>query len=64
VNCDLWRDLACNLERNEILDNGVQLAGEAAQRTPMRALREPQKSASKPWSTFFFSQYEDSFFGK
>jgi hypothetical protein len=48
-----------DVERNEFIENDVQLAGEAAQRIPMRAMLESENSASKSRSKTFFSQGKD-----
>jgi hypothetical protein len=47
VNCSVLRDLERDVERNEIIEKCAQLAGEAAQRTPMRAMYESETSASR-----------------
>jgi hypothetical protein len=47
VICDVLRDLACDVVRNEIGKNDDQLAEEAAQRIPMRAMYESEKDDLK-----------------
>jgi hypothetical protein len=56
VFCDVLRDLARDVERKEIIENDVRLAGEAAQRAPMRAMWKSESSRFKNPSKTFFSQ--------
>jgi hypothetical protein len=52
--CAAWRDLARDVERNEIRERFDQMAGEATQRIPMRAMWETRKCASKTGQRFSF----------
>jgi hypothetical protein len=47
VICGVLRDLAGDVERNEICENEAQVGAEAAQCTPLRAMWKSEKMISK-----------------
>jgi hypothetical protein len=56
VNCSVLRDLERDVERNEIIEKCAQLTGEAAQRTPMRAMWENKKAIHKRVKDILFTR--------
>jgi hypothetical protein len=54
VICASLRDLACAVKKNEIVENDVQSAGEAASRAPRRAMWESEKSVLEHGQRFSF----------